>query len=238
MKALYLCLTLKSDATFGRGDGVAGLVDIEVEHDEYGLPFLRGRALKGLLVEECANILYALNSTDNDVWRKAAKFLFGQPGSRIEDDGEMFVGDARLPDELRKAVIYEVETGQQKLKDGKARREEIIQPDDVLESLTAIRRQTAMTVRGAPRRGSLRSMRVVLRETTFESELTFYKELGAQALALLTACAVGLRRVGTGRNRGRGLVAARLYQKDDAAQAKDITLERYKEFTTAATEEA
>lgn len=60
MTAYKLQFDLRSAATFGRGDGVAGLVDEEVEHDGDGLPFLRGRTLKGLLAEECANILYAL----------------------------------------------------------------------------------------------------------------------------------------------------------------------------------
>ena len=35
-------ITLKSAATFGRGDGVPGLVDREIEHDTNGFPFLRG----------------------------------------------------------------------------------------------------------------------------------------------------------------------------------------------------
>ncbi|PVE30161.1 hypothetical protein DC030_15410, partial [Enterococcus faecalis] len=57
-------LKLLSDATFGRGDGVSGLVDEEVEHDaRTGLPLVRGRTLKGLLVEGCADIFYALGET-------------------------------------------------------------------------------------------------------------------------------------------------------------------------------
>lgn len=35
MTTLELHLKLLSDATFGRGDGVAGLVDAEVEHDSH-----------------------------------------------------------------------------------------------------------------------------------------------------------------------------------------------------------
>ena len=54
MPELMLQITLVSQATFGRGDGVAGLVDIEVLHDEMGLPFLHGRSLKGLLMATCA----------------------------------------------------------------------------------------------------------------------------------------------------------------------------------------
>ena len=47
MPSYQLRLTLLSDATFGSGDGVAGLVDAEVQHDYVGLPFLGGRTLKG-----------------------------------------------------------------------------------------------------------------------------------------------------------------------------------------------
>src|SRR5262249_30739506 len=156
-------LYLRSDTTFGRGDGVAGLVDLEVEHDAYGLPFLRGRTLKGLLVEECANILYALTLQNQTLvpWSRAAQFLFGQPGSNWGDDGNMRVGDACLPEEIREAIAYAIQ-------------EESLTPLDVLEAMTAIRRQTAMTADGAPRPGSLRSLRVVLRQTMFESELILH----------------------------------------------------------------
>jgi hypothetical protein len=58
---LWLDIRLLSDGAFGRGEGVAGLVDSEVEHEPSELPFIRGRVLKGLLVEECANLLFALS---------------------------------------------------------------------------------------------------------------------------------------------------------------------------------
>lgn len=219
MKTLHLQLTLKSDATFGRGDGVAGLVDIEVEHDRYGLPFLRGRTLKGLLVEECANVFHALKLqgkvANNVDWHLTAKSLFGRPGSGLEDDGEMLVGDARLPADFSAAVAYAVEQEEERNGDNE---ESTWTPLAILESLTAIRRQTAITVKGAPRKGSLRSMRVVLREMVFESQLTFSVDPNERQKALLASCVASLRRVGTGRNRGRGRVEASLFQ-----EGKDIT---------------
>ncbi len=209
---LELHLTLKSDATFGRGDGVAGLVDEEVEHDELGLPYLRGRTLKGLLVEECANLLFALrkqNSPAHSNFKKAAKWLFGQAGSTKDDDALMHVGAAVLPDDLRKAVAADV----------KAKR---LTPADVLESLTAIRRQTAVDEgTGAPDEGSLRSVRVVLRETPFLAQLEFDEDPPSEALALLAACVLSLRRAGTGRNRGRGRLAASL--GDEKFTARQFT---------------
>jgi hypothetical protein len=211
---LQIHITLKTDATFGRGDGVTGLVDEEVEHDATtGLPFLRGRALKGLMVEECANMLFALErdrSPSCARFQEAAKFLFGQAGSTLYDDALMHVGAAMLPKELRDAVEAEVKRGDLQL-----------QPAEVLESLTAIRRQTAVDEgTGAPEEGSLRSLRVVLRKTLFISQIDFDKDPSAEALALLAACVMSLRRAGTGRNRGRGRLSARLCDE----QGKDVTI--------------
>jgi len=131
IQRLQLRITLQSDATFGRGDGVAGLVDEEIEHDDrFGLPYLRGRTLKGLLVEECANILYALMRQGNpalEACKQAARALFGSPGSTLANDGLLRVGHAQLPAVLRRAVQEDVRGGR-------------LKPAQVLESLTAIRR--------------------------------------------------------------------------------------------------
>jgi CRISPR/Cas system CSM-associated protein Csm3 (group 7 of RAMP superfamily) len=211
-------MKLESDATFGRGDGVAGLVDEEVEHDAAtGLPFLRGRTLKGLLAEECANILFALSRQKSPAYPQlasAAKFLFGQPGSTLDDDAMVHVGSAMLPEELRKAIEADVKRGE-------------LTSADVLESLTAIRRQTAIDEEtGAPEEGSLRSMRVVLRDTPFIAKLSFDKDPDNTAKALLAVCVLSLRRAGTGRNRGRGRLEARLYD----ANGNDITDPCFEQF--------
>src|SRR3990172_4158071 len=100
MTTYWLKIKLISDATFGRGDGVAGLVDAEVQHDEYGLPYLSGKNLKGLLGAECAEILFALEHSrpgTMDGWKAAAQHLFGEPGSGVDETGLMRVGDACLP---------------------------------------------------------------------------------------------------------------------------------------------
>ena len=190
---LQLRFTLLSDATFGRGDGVAGLVDEEIEHDTLtGLPYLRGRTLKGLLVEECANILYALQRNPAyDALCQAARDLFGNPGSTLDDDGLLHIGHAQLPQTLRDAIATDVEAGR-------------LSANDILESLTAIRRQTAIDDSGAPERESLRAMRVLLRDLPLQADLTSEAPISDHHRALLVACALGLRRAGIGRNRGRG----------------------------------
>lgn len=219
MKRLQLCLHLESDATFGLGEGVVGLVDEEVEYDiATGLPFVRGRVLKGLLVEECANLLFALRKAGSPALARleeAAARLFGQPGAGLKGAAQLHIGPALLPQQLRDAVRSSIVR-------------ETLKPADVLESLTAIRRQTAIDeVSAASDEGSLRSMRVVLRQTSFRSWLDFVIEPTEDDLALLSACMLSVRRGGIGRNRGRGRL--RLQLQDE--QGNDVTyFERFKQL--------
>ncbi len=210
MEQYTLQLTLKSDATFGRGDGVPGLVDQEVEHDDYGLPFLRAKTLKGLLVEECANLLYALDSMKQPAlvhkyWTAATK-LFGQPSSRNEVPTVLRLGDACLPDDLQQVIRQEIASGN-------------LTPDQVLNALTDIRRQTAMDETGKPDPHSLRATRVTLRETVFIAPLYLEPNNSIEPIsdddrALLAACVKALRRAGTNRNRGSGCLETALLSAD------------------------
>jgi hypothetical protein len=216
MTLLKVKFLLKSDATFGRGDGVAGLVDSEVQHDEYGLPFIGGRALKGLLEEECANILFALKPQNKDeIFFDAAKHLFGCSGSSDSDKAILHIGDARLPKDLQRAIIYE------------QKEKKKLNREQVLNSLTAIRHQTAIDEEsGASKEKSLRAIRVILRETQFEADISFIQNPSGMDLPLLAACIKAFKKGGTGRNRGRGELAAWLCDE----KGRDITGFHFLEF--------
>ncbi len=204
MTDLILRIRLLSDATFGRGDGVAGLVDAEVQHDEYGLPYLGGRTLKGLLGAECADIVPNLKSAganESRRWADAGQRLFGTSGGTLEGEAVLRIGPAQLPADLRAAIARDV-------------REKQLTRADVLDSLTALRRQTAMDESGVPRKETLRTMRVILRDTVLEAPLAFTAEPQPDDLALLAACVKAFRRAGTGRNRGRGRLVAELCDPD------------------------
>lgn len=190
MSTYFLEFTLQSDAIFARGDGVAGLVDVEVQHDVYGFPYLAGRSLKGLLVQECADILDSLAQVgvDTQRWEKAAARLFGESGNR---ESLLAIGDATFPEDLRQAVAHEIESKK-------------ISPEQVLDSLTTVRRQTAMERSGVPKTHTLRSARAIVRETPFRAELQFVGETNDDDLALLAVCVRALRRAGSNRNRGFG----------------------------------
>lgn len=212
MMKYILSFILNSDATFGRGDGVVGVVDVEVQHDEFGCPYLGGRSLKGLLVNECAEIWAAIPEEARPRWEKAAQRLFGVPGSGLEGGALMTFSDAQLPEDLRRAIANDIKRKK-------------IKKEEVLEAITSLRRQTAIGETGVARKHSLRTMRVILRNTPFESRLHFAGEPSEDDLALLAACTKAFRRAGTGRNRGRGRLTAEL--KDSSG---DCITEKYFEI--------
>lgn len=221
MSNYTIIITLLSDTTFGRGDGVAGLVDQEVEHDRYGFPYLRGRTLKGLLSEECDNLVAVLpDDSQRQDWQKISNELFGVPGSTLDIQGKIHLGDACLPNDLRTEVAAQIDSEEKKKQRNNYKPN--LTPTDILESLTTIRRQTAInTETGISADHSLRSARVILRELIFESNILFESELDENSeddqdmLALLTLGTLALRRIGSGRNRGKGHVKCSLYDSTE-----------------------
>lgn len=198
VQRLTLEITLRSDTTFARGDGVAGVVDQDVEQDLLtGLPIIKGRTLKGLLVEECGNILYTLQVSQSPAYEemlRAAFHLFGVPGSGLEGQSMLHIGTATLPPELIELV--------------EARK---YSAHEILEALTGIRHQTAVDPeRDVPLNNTLRATRVVLRNTVFVAPVDVSGGLNEVEAALLGACTDALRRVGHSRNRGRGRVRCQM----------------------------
>lgn len=231
---VWLKIFLLSDTTFGRGDGVAGLVDAEIQHDDLGLPYLGGKTLKGLLGGQSAEILFALQQSHSpgiEDWQSAATFLFGQPGSKQQASARMQVSDAQLPKDLR-LYLQEDYRLMSEEKRSKARL-------DNLNALTALRHQTAMDeTTGAPKKHSLRTMRVILRQTPFIARLDFKEDLTGYPQLLLAAIVKSFRRAGTGRSRGRGRIEADLFiapfyntQTQIASDPEPVTRDWFKQFS-------
>lgn len=182
---------LLSDTTFA-GDHAGDLeVDVSIQQDADGLPVLSARALKGLLVEGCAGVLRALGPGP---WEETAAYLFGEPGAA--GGGRMYVSDATLPEGVRVAVHEAVTRGH-------------LDPGEVLESLTAVRRQTRIGEDGTAAPHSLRASRVLMRGLTLEAPLAWADPPPPEAEELLVLSALNVRRAGLLRHRGRGRVAVR-----------------------------
>jgi CRISPR/Cas system CMR subunit Cmr4 (Cas7 group RAMP superfamily) len=208
---MYLRIELLSDTAFGRGDGVAGRVDNEIEHDsETGLPIVKGRTIKGLIVEACADMMFGLSKCSpaaHDLFEKTANDLLGVPGSALESNGILHFHTATLPPDFAQKV-----------------REALYTPPQVLEAFTSIRRQTAVDPeRDTPQNQTLRATRVVIRNTIFHAPISTDRSLSGEEFALLAACASTTRHAGLNRTRGLGNIQTTLEGVDGASHQDCLT---------------
>ena len=189
-----LHIELLSDATFGRGEGTAGEVDTEVEHDEFGIPFIGGKAVRGLLRDTWLSMRPHFPEL-----RKAGDRVFGPTKRFLDDDVCVLrIGDALLQKDVRDWLLAAAT---------RASERDCISPPMILAAFTDIRYQTAEDrLTGASAAVSLRSSRVVLRTFGFESPLTWRTSDGPEEddLRVLAMAALATRHGGLMRNRGRG----------------------------------
>lgn len=186
----HLRIELLSDTTFSRGEGTAGVVDVEVEHDDFGIPFVGGRTIRGLLRDSWLSMCGCFPELAD-----AAEHVLGRSQS-FDESCKLRVGDGLVSKPIREAVQA-----------ASMRDSHPLSSNSVLEGFTAVRFQTAEDrATGAPETATLRSSRVVLRSFAFEAPLTWlhgHKPSVADT-RVLALCALATRHGGLARNRGRG----------------------------------
>jgi len=189
-KPQMITVELLSDATFSRGEGTAGVVDIEIEHDEFGLPFMGGKTLHGLLRDGWLSMEGSFPEL-----RSAADRIYGPPGD-LAETSILRIGDAELERAVKEWVAWSVR-----------RKHNPLSPGQILAALSDIRAQTSEEREsGAPAETTLRSTRVVLRGLLFISPLTWLAEPTTDDLRCLALGVLAARHAGLARHRGRGLV--------------------------------
>lgn len=185
----FLRIELLSDATFSRGEASGGVVDTEVERDQFGIPFIGGKTVRGLLRDSWLSM-----SPYFPTLVGTAERVLGR-SQAVDESCRLRIGDAVVPAPIRAAVVKAVEEDK-RLKVGA-----------ILDGFTCIRYQTAEDREtGAPNATTLRSSRVVLRGFVFEAGLSWLHgcQPTASDLRLLALCALATRHGGLLRNRGRG----------------------------------
>jgi len=189
-----IVIELLSDTTFGRGEGTPGVVDVEVEHDAYGLPMLGGKTLRGLLRDSWLTMQAHFPEL-----AEAGRRVLG-PHADVAETAILRIGDARVEEASRAYFVAAVERSLYPLS-----------RETILAALTDIRSQTSEDrTSGAPAKGTLRSVRVILRGLKFESPLLWLDQPTAQDLQCLALACLTTRHAGLGRNRGRGHIRVTL----------------------------
>jgi hypothetical protein len=206
MEEFNIEIKLCSETIFGSGESVPGSVDLEIVHDEYGIPYFKGKTFKGKLREKVEQICEILQGINKDFkLHKHVDNMFGEEGENELDTIKF--SDCILHENVIKSLIYGINKGK-------------FTKEDVKDALTDVRTFTSIDKNGIAKDGSLREVRVVKKGFNFISNIIIEKELEDIEKGLLAAGVSALRNIGTMESRGKGLIDARLIK-----EGKDITKE-------------
>lgn len=189
-------MELLSETILGSGESVAGYIDLDVLHDELGLPYFKGKTLKGRLREEAENIV----RLQSDVFtQEQLNKLFGKIDN--EQDTSLALSDCTVSNNIRKAI-----------------KASNLSSNDILNSLTDVRSFTAIDKDGIAKEGSLRQIRVINKGLKINSEVKFRNEIDNDELTLFGLSVLALRHIGLMCSRGKGNVKCTLLKN-----GQDIT---------------
>lgn len=196
-----LKIELLSDMIFGSGMATPGSVDLEVLHDSYGIPYMKGKTIKGKLREEVRNITRWINNGVEDA--EAVARLFGC-ADRADMDSLLF-SNVTIDENVIKIIRQEVKS-----------KESSINSDDILLAFTGVRSHTSIDYEtGKARKGSLRRLQTINKGIIFYCTISSRKELAAKDEALLCAATAGLCHLGVNETRGKGLVRCSLIKNGE-----------------------
>lgn len=190
-----LVITLKSDLCMGSGYSYAGIVDNDTSYDEYGLPYIPAKRLKGCIRETIETMLYRIYSAEE------VEKVFGKKGSNcgavLKIDNAYIKGS----DKIRVFLSQNPQFGSQ----------------DILSRYTRINGQTRMND-GVAEKGSLRYIRVVDHYSpTADEELVFEADFSCDSddWEMIEKGAEATRHIGLKRNRGLGNVRIKVEKRNE-----------------------
>ncbi len=206
MRRGKIYITLKSDLCVGDGSVYNSSIDTDICNDDYGLPYIPAKRLRGCL-RECA---LELSDWGMDI------DIDGLLGSEVSNRAAVRIGNARIEgyDEYLKEI-----------KDNPGHM--VFHPQNVLDQFAYTRTQTAIDNNtGAADPTTLRTMRVINKGLTFISDvIIFSDDSNASATTKLKDCCAVLRHMGIARTRGLGEVCVS-YEDEGIVQEDNRTLHK------------
>lgn len=193
MQKVILKITLLSETIFGSGRTVPGDVDLEIVHDEYGLPYFKGKTFKGKFREALEQLDFFV---EEDRLSNEIDHLLGKPGDGVE--GILKFSDCEINEGMKAYLVEGIKQG-------------IITPDEIKQSLTQVRKSTSINENGVAQAGSLREYRVINSGLELFCKVVSEEKLSDYQLGILAMTAKMLRKIGSMGNRGKGRVDISLW---------------------------
>ena len=199
---MRLEIVLKSDLCVASGENFNSYIDTDVVFDDYGLPYIPAKRLKGVIRESALELVEFGLFTKEDYEK-----VFG-----IE-------GNSRAVFSIDNAFLNHAEDYTRDLM--KCSDATITHPQKVLELFTYTRTQTALEAGGTIKENSLRTFRVVNRGLQFNSNITMLENISSNQKELLVQAAKMVKHIGSSRTRGLGLVDIKVREDLNETAQKD-----------------
>ncbi|MFX0548666.1 RAMP superfamily CRISPR-associated protein [Hathewaya histolytica] len=205
MDNLYIEVETLSESIFGNGQSATNIVDLDILHDDYGIPYFKGKTFKGKLREEVEEIVKIIRENTKKDLSNYVDDIFGKQGEGFESLTNFKFSNCTIKEKIKNCLIY----GQEK---------KMFTKKDVLESLTEIRSFTSMDEKGMAKKGGLRQVRVIKKGLKFYVDIHCIRDIESMEKYLIAAGASSLRHLGLMESRGKGYVKCKLYEN-----GKDVT---------------
>jgi len=191
-----ILMELKSDACIGTGESASGIVDIEIQYDKYGIPYIPTKRIKGILREEAMELAsLGQGATESD-----AKKLFGSPGD--SDSGPLWMGNGEIVG--KDSFVNKLLQKKESLDSKKKGYSDLLAPLAVKAMFTTVRAQTAINEEGVADMETLRISRVIRRGNIFRFPVKLKDGYNEKLFTDAVRC---VRHIGSNRNRGLGWVS-------------------------------
>lgn len=200
MKRYTIRLELISPALIGSGEGFGAIIDTDIVFDEFGIPYIPSKRIKGCLRDSAEELCEMFQSSGINLFnKKLVDSVFGEPGS--ETPAPVYFSNLYLQDypEMRQWLEYL-----------KSKYNDYITREAVISRYTELRQQTAINENGTAKEHSLRTIRVAKKGLIFYGDIDMEEDNPSFLKLLFFACK-NLRRIGTKRNRGFGEVNCTIY---------------------------
>lgn len=197
MRKYRIKMELQSETMFGSGQSIPGVIDTDIQYDEYGLPYMHAKTLKGHIGEQMRWIV-DLKQMDTAICSR----LLGSPDTEGDKtNGKLHFGNVRLSHAVEARLMAALEAG-------------LLSKEELLESLTVSYSFTSLDDEGIAKDHTLRRVRMLRKGLVFEADI-HAEELMEAEEGLLYAAVGALQHVGSYKSKGKGLVRCELEEASD-----------------------
>lgn len=204
MKRYILNLKLQSPTLVGSGVGFGAGIDTDVVFDDLGIPFIPAKRIKGCLLDAAKEVLDMFTFAKVEEDDLAIERTFGEAGR--ESSAPVYFSNLVIEDYIQNKSWLDYFSKQEEYK-------HIFRKERILEAFTEIRQQTKIDSYGVALEHSLRTIRVLKKDTLFRGDIYIGDDDNKILNTLLLAC-LNFRHFGTKRNRGFGEVCCSLFFDD------------------------